>query len=169
MPMDPGVPLTPDERKLVISTLAKSVRQSPLHESNQGFHYGSYTPDFLSALGWPQRRLPDLRGYLETPEAKAALSKTLGWTLTQNIFVSRSQLAVSFSPDTPIDPTHNAQLHMAADRTQDAVNLEYWRSKGLPAAIDSALRVGMTPAEITELAAQRAALHSRRRTPSDID
>lgn len=148
--MNPGQPITPEEKKIVITILADLVRNAPLHESNQGFSFGSDTADFIRLLGWPQRRLFDLRGYLETTEAKLALSDALGWPLRE-VFASRSNVSVCISLDAPIDHAHNTKRHAAADRATKARTLEYWRTKGLPEAIDSALRDGVTPAEIRKL------------------
>jgi hypothetical protein len=85
MYMTPGLPLGEDEKEHVERVLCA--------EAAAG-HTSMYTPDFLRLLGWPQRRLPDLRDYLEHNQCEVAkrLSSKLGRTVLPRIFVTRSQL-----------------------------------------------------------------------------
>lgn len=63
MYMDSGQPLSPEEATLVETALVRDLRLRN-HLS---------TPDFIRSLGWPQRRLPDLRRHLEYKSYGVAL------------------------------------------------------------------------------------------------
>jgi hypothetical protein len=83
--MNRGEPLTADESEHVLSHLVGYA------SAERG--WSGVTSDFIRELGWPQRRMPDVRGFLESESTRVELSKRLGASVAE-VFMSRSQVFV---------------------------------------------------------------------------
>jgi hypothetical protein len=94
MYMDPGFELTPSEGAWVVAGVLRFLLVREAVTSPEGKQYSMRSDTFLHSLGWPQRRLPDVRGFLESRRGRSELSEA-AQAHVKDVMMSRSTVYVT--------------------------------------------------------------------------